>query len=325
MNQFLGITAHGYYIPLFSIFQQKSMEIQIHRLLGVLLCINLLTQAPGLETYIFPKGTNASVAFIHILSGPNSSYSSELFTLDSQFPFYGNGMLHTNILRPAQQSRFCVFLDDHRERNLTVILIIENIEKIDENVYILTIRENNDGIFQNFIYDAYLSVHLPPGIAQCSLDFCSDTLKVCEISCEATLGSDGGGQLHCYQNSQTAVIRKPLERSSNQITAIFWVSTLSTVQCCSSESNSHTDLASCMDYTHVFFDDAHSTSPQPDSFSEEEPITEPIKLGHEGQMVTAILETSSHQECSGSKSNYVIKPYLSALIIMTNIGSSLYM
>ena len=300
-------------------FQQMRMDVRIQHLFYVLLCINLLTQAPGLETYIFRKGTNASVTFIHVLSGPNSSYSSELFTLDSQFPFYGNGMLHTNILRPAQQSRFSVFLHDHTERNLTVILIIENIEKIDENVYILTIRENTDGIFQNFIYDAYLSIHLPPGIAQCSLDFCFDTLKVCEISCEATLGSDGGGQLHCYQDSQTAVIRKPLERSSNQMTSIFWVSTLSTVQCCSSESNSHTDLVSCVDYIHVFFDDAFSTSPQPDSFSEEEPITEPIKLGHEGQMVTDLMETTSHQQCNGSCRSYLTQPNISFIVIVTNV------
>ena len=229
------------------------MARQTQRLLAVLILAQLLMSGTSInrsiQTYTFRKGSDAVVLFHHTLHGPNSTFSSELFSSDSIHPIYTNGLLMASHLKSGQQGRFTV-TTQWNGSNVTLALSISNITEIDKNLYIVGIREEIEGLGQieNYIYDAYVDVTIPPGSPECSIDFC--TLNVCEVQCQAQLASDGAGSLHCFQNQKMASVRQPLERNRTHMNEVYWVSKLSPLKCCSFDNE--TTPTTCVDYEHPF-------------------------------------------------------------------------
>ena len=65
-----------------------------------------------------------------------------MFTLNSEHPFYTNKELNPSALQPDQQGRFQVN-HSQRDRNVTVTLLINNIQETDKGVYILLVQGGN--------------------------------------------------------------------------------------------------------------------------------------------------------------------------------------
>ena len=154
------------------------------------------------------------MVFRHKLREANSTYICEIFRLDSNRPFYTNGMINQNNLRPSQQGRFGIFIE-RKQENVTIELRISNVQKNDENVYILTLNEGSTEKVTNFIYDGYLVVSIPPSTAECQVHFCAHRLQVCEVRCQAKLSSDGEGHICCFQNYEVAPVRHPVKRKQH--------------------------------------------------------------------------------------------------------------
>ena len=98
-----------------------------------------------LDHHRFLQGSDASIPFIMNLKINGSVIQYELFTLNAEHPFYRNNKFDLTALQLGQRDRFSV-IAEQRSENFTVTLLIQDIQTIDEGVYILAIREEKDGI-----------------------------------------------------------------------------------------------------------------------------------------------------------------------------------
>lgn len=65
----------------------------------------------------------------------------------------------------------------------------------------LSLEENHFGQVRNTIHAAFLDVMLPPGKAECWINYNSYSKTWKEVRCNATTASNGGGIITCFQNS----------------------------------------------------------------------------------------------------------------------------
>ena len=188
---------------------------------AVLLCVSIITsQTLSLEEIDFYNGRNISITFYQ---GVKDSLTFTLYASSNiRQPFYEQGRLNTLPLLPQQRGRFEVLYED-REGNISLILLIQKIHRMDSGVYQLVINNTQNG--QTIDEFAVLvKVHTPPSKAKCSLretDFFLD-----EVECNATLGSKRDGILICYQNSSRApMINGEITFLFNRMMATFYVHT----------------------------------------------------------------------------------------------------
>ena len=232
--------------------QGNQMSFQTPDILRLLLhcfvaCFSLRVLA--LQSYSASQGSNATITFHHTTRDIESTYFLEFFRLDSTHPFFSTNGLQLDHLHPSQRGRFKVNIQQV-DKNVTISLNVNHVEEIDESVYILSIREEiSDVLIRNHIYDAYLEVNLPPGNAQCKISICAESLNVCEVNCQATLASNGGGNLCCFQNSEKAFLRRPTQKSGSHMNAVFWMSKSYPINCCSFQDDSKMEPSECADYS----------------------------------------------------------------------------
>ena len=221
--------------------------------LQVVLCLGTLGILVGcaysLEYYEFRHGADASVTF-NVEMQEGSVYSSEIFTLNDDRPFYTGEQVVQESLHPSQVGRLDV--ETRRKGNLlAVTLDIREVKESDAGVYILSVREDGPRS-RSTIVDAYVDVILPPGRANCTVVPSSYSDDWLEVRCSATAGSDGGGFLACYQDGKKAAFLEPVDRSEAALTATFWmqIQMSTSINCCSFEANYEKDPAQCTDFTH---------------------------------------------------------------------------
>ena len=215
---------------------------------GVISLTFMLNTSTAIEVHNFHEGTNASVTFFHWLN-ESSSYTLELFSLNEAQPFYKDEQIDPLGLQPGQYGRFSV-KTERLGKNLTATLYINNIQQGDEGVYISSLREIANGTSSTHIKDAYIDVIAPLGMAECSVRVSLYTSHYNEVSCHATLGSDGKGFLLCYQNFEKAPTTGDVERSTDFIRASFWMLRDSSIYCCSFKSDEDMNQDSCTDFVY---------------------------------------------------------------------------
>ena len=228
-------------------------------LTSILLFLPLIRLSFALEQHQFVQGSNASVTFSHRLKSSNSSKTIEIFTLKSERPFYVHQRIDERALLSEQHGRFSV--RPYRDgRNVTVVLLIRNIQEIDSGVYVIAIREVRNGRATESILDAYVEVVIPHGKANCTVeDTISHFWKL--IHCEATIGSDSSsGLLSCFQNSQSIPMNGTMTISTETMRAVFWMRAGFSVNCCSMEASNRKGPDICTDFE---FDPARISSDAP--------------------------------------------------------------
>ena len=134
----------------------------------LLLALIVICPTLSLPSYDFRQGADATVLFQHTLRTDGSSFSCELFTINSELPFYTNGNLQPDNLEKDQRERFAVDVSK-RGRTVDIILKLEDMQEKDGGVYILSLREITDRIVRTHIYDAFLNVFVPPPTATCEV------------------------------------------------------------------------------------------------------------------------------------------------------------
>ena len=111
-------------------------------LLQVIIILVVIWLISALDNYQFNEGINASINFT--LELEYSLVAFEMFTLNSEQPFYTNKALNPLALLPDQRGRFKVG-SFQTGSNFTVQLNISNIQQMDEGVYIVIVQEINGG------------------------------------------------------------------------------------------------------------------------------------------------------------------------------------
>ena len=232
----------------------------------------LLVPAHGTESCKFHVGSNASIEFpLELNGGDNSSVTFQMFRLDQPEPFYENGQKVLSALRPDQYGRFEV-TSSQQGTNFTATLLIKDIQVNDSNVYILSLREMKDGEPLDQLVNAKVDVIPPSSDADCSI---SDTAYVSEwyeINCQATLSSEGDGNIACFQNTEAALPNGLMIVSPPIMKASFWVLLDSPINCCSYEINHQEDLSSCTDF--VYYPANHSIITTPTASSSPKDTTD---------------------------------------------------
>ena len=228
--------------------RRKIMSVK--KEFGLLFLIILVNIQPAcsLENYEYREGTNAIINFLLELEYSTEDVAFEMFTLNSEQPFYTNNELNPDALLPEQQGRFNV-TSSKSGRDLTVNLTIYKIQKTDEGVYILIVQEMNDEIREH-ILDANLEVILP-GLAECSVVDSDYSTKLNQVHCQAAFGSDDTDSIMCYQNSEKALLYGPIARSDTHIAAVFWMYIDSPIFCCTIQGDSPINEGSCSDFTYI--------------------------------------------------------------------------
>ena len=228
----------------------RKKMISLTKEFGVLFLIILVNIQPAcsLENYDYREGTNALIDFSLELEPSTVNVAFEMFTLNSEQPFYTNNELNPDALQLEQHGRFNV-TSSQSGRDLTVNLIIDKIQKTDEGVYILIVQEMNDEKREH-ILDANLEVILP-GLAECSVVDSDYSAKSNQVHCQAAFGSDDTDSVMCYQNSEKALLYGPITRSETHIIADFWMYIDSPIVCCTIQGDSPINEGSCSDFTHI--------------------------------------------------------------------------
>ena len=205
----------------------------------------LASSSVSLSSYNFRQEANVTVIFQHTLSQDDSSFECELFTLDSTLPFYTNGCLRPDNLKTGHEERFSV--DIFQEgRTVSIVLQIVDVQVQDGGFYILSLRKNTDGVFRSYIFDAHINVIVPPGPAECAMQPRPRGSSFREVHCRAAVGSDGGGQIVCYQNSITPPVLA--FSTGTELTATFRVTAGSGINCCSSLTEDNVPSILCTDF-----------------------------------------------------------------------------
>ena len=225
---------------------RKNSKILISTF-SLLLSSSCFLPSRALQQYVFHLGHNASIPFYTMTSSNGSHVTCELFSLRENRPFYVNGKIDQTVLLPNQRGRFDVS-ESKEDENITITLSINAIQQSDIGVYILSLRERSNGYSKDQILDAYVDVKLPPGKAECNISDVHYSAKWRQVSCEATCGSDGGGDIVCYQNGDITPYKKPLVYSSNRMTAVYWMHTGSPINCCSHDTSAEVDPTYCADF-----------------------------------------------------------------------------
>ena len=205
----------------------------------------LASSSVSLSSYDFRQGENVTVLFQHTLNQDDSSFECELFTLDSTLPFYTNGNLRHENLKTGQGERFSVHIFQEI-RTVNIVLQVLDVQVQDGGVYILSLRENNDGVLRSYIFDAHIYVIVPQGPAECAMEPRPSGSSFREVHCRATVGSDEGGQILCYQNSITLPVLAL--STGTELTATFRVTAGSGINCCSSLTQDNVPSILCTDF-----------------------------------------------------------------------------
>ena len=263
-------------------------KLQLRLNLIILTC--MLTAA-AIEVHQFEVGTNASVTF-HQRLNESSSAECEVFSLNEAQPFYKNHHIDESALQPNQRGRFNISTE-RRGENFTLTLHIYNIQKEDEGVYILSMKETIGEHSNTHISDAYIEVLLPLGKAECNVRDSLYTSHYYEVSCYATLGSDRTGFLLCYQIFEKAPTNGDVERSTDIIRASFWMLRDSSIYCCSFRSDEEISQDSCTDFVY-----------QPAGMQHETTSVKPSETTARDQQSTIIkISTSSLQDGHTSRTD----------------------
>ena len=213
----------------------------------------------ALKNYRFREGSDASIDFSLEIQKTSTEIRFEMFTLNSEHPFYTNRELNPSALQPDQQERFQV-THSQRDRNFTATLIINNIQENDKGVYILIVQEGN-GQTEDHILDANVDVITPPGKAECRVINTNYSAQLRQVECRATASNDESASLMCYQKSEKAPLYEPITYSSSHIIAFFWMNVKYPINCCSLDSMSIHIPASCSDFV-LPFPQLTSTAPK---------------------------------------------------------------
>ena len=211
------------------------------------------TLAHSLETYSFQEKNNATFHFNHELSNEFRQYNCEIFSLNSNHPFYVNGDVDQTSLRPEQRGRFLVRIAKART-NVTVSVYIREIVKTDAGVYIVTIRETIADKFKDSIYDAYIKVNPVPPKPDCEIYPSKYGNQSREMHCKTTVEGDINGKVICFQDSDEAVSLHH-SNQSNELFSVFLVRIASPVNCCFLEDNVASDTNSCNHFVHGFYEE----------------------------------------------------------------------
>ena len=256
----------------------------------------LVSSIVSIPSHDFRQGESETVLFQHTLSHDNSSFEYELFTLDSTLPFHTSGYLRPENLKTGQRDRFFVEIVKER-RTVIIVLRILDVEVQDGGIYILSLRENTDGFFKNYIFDADIKVIVPSGPADCAIQPRPRGSSFREVHCRAAVGSHGGGKLVCYQNSITLPVLA--YSAETELTATFRMTTGSGINCCSHLTQDDVPSISCTDFV---FEELEMHSDNPSSTTNHDQITE--NMGK----VTKIngLETEIY-EYSGESRTYALR------------------
>ena len=206
--------------------------------------IGTSTTALALDVHSVRQGENASVTFSANVNG--YAAVSELSSLNAARPFYVHERVDPTILRSDQRDRFDVSVVEKTETRLQVALLITNVQVDDGGVYVLSVRETKDGQAIDYIYDVYVDVVVPPGKAECNISHYTAGKR--EVSCRASAGTDTGGDIICYQDSERILAIGSTVHSSDIITANFLVHAYSPISCCSAGTNETKSQDSCLDF-----------------------------------------------------------------------------
>ena len=185
--------------------------------LTVVMCIPTLNHA--FTTYSFLENTNATFHFNHELSNEFCQYNCEIFSLNSNHPFYVNGDVDQTSLRPEQRGRFLVRIAK-AGTNVTVSVYIREIIKIDIGVYVVTIRETIADKFEDSIYDADIKVTRVPPKAECVVHLTEYGNEAREIHCKARLEGEIKGKVNCFQDSEEALALYQTTNSNDELFSV---------------------------------------------------------------------------------------------------------
>ena len=242
------------------------------------------------DTYQFVLGQNATINFSTQLRTPY--FVCELSTTESENPFYTNNQIDPTALKPEQADRFFVNIDITEGTNFTIQLIINNIEEIDSGWYVLTILEINA---QRHIFDAVIRVVRPPGKANCSVWYSTRSLKLKEVHCQASVGSECGGLIMCYQNGKKVSLITPISRTDTLITGAFGMDLqrqVARIKCCSFVANHQKDSDSCNDFEYPVLIPG---SPKPGLNGDHAHNMFPL---HVSEVISTKRPTDAHPICS---------------------------
>lgn len=163
--------------------------------LGCLLALLVLNASIRLTNaqvfYEFGFGTNASIEFDFTIK-EEAIYQYDTFIPDKNCVFCLGGDIITACLMGDQKERFIVLMERNRT-NLIVTLFINNVNSLDSGFYVLSLEENHIGKERNTIQVAFLEVILPPGRAECWINYNSYSRTWKEVRYNATAASNGGG------------------------------------------------------------------------------------------------------------------------------------
>ena len=229
--------------------------VTVVKIMSVVLATS--TIALALEVHSVRHGENASITFSADVNG----YAAvcELFSLSAARPFYVHERVDPTILRPDQRDRFDVSVPEKSEKHLRVTLMISNVQVDDGGVYVLSVRETKDEQASDYIYDAYVDVVVPPGKAECNVSHYTAGLS--KVSCRASAGTDTGGDIVCFQDSERTLAFESTVRSADHITATFLAHACSPVSCCSVGTNEVKNQDSCVDFVEKLSRDTFPTDP----------------------------------------------------------------
>ena len=234
-----------------------------------LIAMSLILQISALDVHRVRMGQNTSVKFSQEVN-EHSVVEFELFTLSNDHPFYTAGNLYNSVLHPRQRGRFSVEVSQAKGDNINIDIfkanvVINEVQELDEGVYIAAIKETNNrdlgNEVTNHILDSFIKVITPPGKAECSIAPSSHASHLREVHCQANAGSDGSGGLLCYQNSRKVPYLRPTTYSAPHITAVFWMSIKYPITCCSFDNTTQRDPDTCSEFQYSFQGEYSSTSP----------------------------------------------------------------
>lgn len=277
-------------------------QIQIHLFKGynratilVVIALIITRQIHAPYSYEFRLGTNGIISFSYALD-EHFQYCWEIFREGVSDPFNINGTMKLDALNPSQRDRFNISTT-WGEDVLRVDLHIREISKIDRGVYVWAVSQHTirARVGSKMKSAVFVDVLLPLGRAKCDIRQSPYSRGLREIHCRASLGSDEGGLLICYQNDVKTPFQSPPKISLTDVSAIFWMYAQYDINCCSHEANYEKVPGECNDFTQTALDKSESQIATTTETIAKMPTSSVIRTTpYHGQSTTDILDSSQY-------------------------------
>ncbi|XP_072178686.1 uncharacterized protein [Diadema setosum] len=228
-----------------------TCDSRYYTIIHVALVLSLFCGYCSSMIITFQEGSLAVIEFSFPLSGDDIFFKLQI--LESNQPFYDNGILVPDNLMESQRQRFHVNTAQHLKDGMTVytvVLKIDNITRHDARTISCYVYQGGSKL-PNLTKTTGISVEFPPSKAECKPDntyrpdYLEDWIM---LNCTAGVGSPSGF-FKCYQDGLIQPPRTDLEQNSTHITQVIWVRESHPVFCCSSKYTDMKERCQCFDFS----------------------------------------------------------------------------